>query len=169
MNILETERLSLQHLTAGDADFLIELLNDPSFIRNIGDRGVRTVQDAHAYVQNGPAASYAKNGFGLDLVILKDTGEPIGICGLIKRPTLDDVDIGYAFLPRHWSKGYAVEAASAVKQYAQDIIGLKRLVAIVDPLNLGSIRVLEKIGFTFEKMVKLSADDIELKLFACQF
>lgn len=169
MNTLETERLSLQHLTAGDAEFLIELLNDPSFIRNIGDRGVRTVQDAQAYVQNGPAASYAKNGFGLDLVILKDTGEPIGICGLIKRPTLDDVDIGYAFLPRYWSKGYAVEAASAVKQYAQAVIGLKRLVAIVDPLNLGSIRVLEKIGFTFEKMVKLSADDIELKLFACQF
>ncbi|HQX02358.1 MAG TPA: GNAT family N-acetyltransferase [Anaerolineales bacterium] len=169
MNTLETERLSLQHLTAGDAEFLIELLNDPSFIRNIGDRGVRTVQDAQAYVQNGPAASYAKNGFGLDLVILKDTGEPIGICGLIKRPTLDDVDIGYAYLPRYWSKGYAVEAASAVKQYAQEVIGLKRLVAIVDPLNLGSIRVLEKIGFTFEKMVKLSADDIELKLFACQF
>ena len=169
MNTLETERLSLQHLTAGDAEFLIELLNDPSFIRNIGDRGVRTVQDAHAYVQNGPAASYAKNGFGLDLVILKDTGEPIGICGLIKRPTLDDVDIGYAYLPRYWSKGYAVEAASAVKQYAQAVIGLKRLVAIVDPLNLGSIRVLEKIGFTFEKMVKLSADDIELKLLACQF
>ena len=169
MNTLETERLSLQHLTAGDAEFLIELLNDHSFIRNIGDRGVRTVQDAHAYVQNGPAASYAKHGFGLDLVILKDTGEPIGICGLIKRPTLDDVDIGYAFLPRYWSKGYAVEAASAVKQYAQAVIGLKRLVAIVDTLNLGSIRVLEKIGFTFEKMVKLSADDIELKLFACQF
>ena len=169
MNTLETERLSLQHLNAGDAEFLIELLNDPSFIRNIGDRGVRTVQDAQAYVQNGPVASYAKNGFGLDLVILKDTGEPIGICGLIKRPTLDDVDIGYAYLPRYWSKGYAVEAASAVKQYAQDVIGLKRLVAIVDPLNLGSIRMLEKIGFTFEKMVKLSADDIELKLFACQF
>ncbi len=169
MNTLETERLSLRHLSAGDAEFLIELLNDPSFIRNIGDRGVRTVQDAHAYVQNGPAASYAKNGFGLDLVILKGTGEPIGLCGLIKRPTLDDVDIGYAYLPRYWSKGYAVEAASAVKQYAQSVIGLKRLVAIVDPLNLGSIRVLEKIGFTFEKMVKLSADDIELKLFACQF
>ena len=169
MNTLETERLSLQHLNAGDAEFLIELLNDPSFIRNIGDRGVRTMQDAHAYVQNGPAASYAKNGFGLDLVILKDTGEPIGICGLIKRPTLDDVDIGYAYLPRYWSKGYAVEAASAVKQYAQDVIGLKRIVAIVDPLNLGSIRVLEKIGFTFEKMIKLSADDIELKLFAYQF
>jgi len=169
MNTLETERLSLRHLTAQDAEFLIELLNDPSFIRNIGDRGVRTVQDAQTYVQNGPAASYAKNGFGLDLVILKDTGEPIGLCGLIKRPTLDDVDIGYAYLPRYWSKGYAVEAASAVKQYAQNVIGLNRLVAIVDPLNLGSIRVLEKIGFTFEKMVKLSADDIELKLFACQF
>ena len=167
MNTLETERLSLRHLSANDANFLIELLNDPSFIQNIGDRGVRTVQDAQAYVQNGPAASYAKNGFGLDLVILKDTGEPIGICGLIKRAALDDVDIGYAFLPRHWSKGYAVEATSAVKQYAKDVIGLRRLVAIVDPLNAGSIRVLEKIGFTFEKMVKLSEDDIELRLFVC--
>ena len=169
MNTLETERLSVRHLSANDANFLIELLNDPSFIQNIGDRGVRTVQDAQAYVQNGPAASYAKNGFGLDLVILKDTGEPIGICGLIKRATLNDVDIGYAFLPRHWSKGYAVEAALAVKQYAKNIIGLNRIVAIVDPANSGSIRVLEKIGFTFEKMVKLSEDDIELKLFACQF
>jgi RimJ/RimL family protein N-acetyltransferase len=167
MNTLETERLSLRHLTAQDADFLIELLNDPSFIRNIGDRGVRTVQDAQAYVQNGPAASYTKNGFGLDLVILKDSGEPIGMCGLIKRPALEDVDIGYAYLPRYWSKGYAVEAASAVKQYAKDIIGLKRLVAIVDPTNAGSIRVLEKIGFTYEKMIKLSEDAIELKLFAC--
>ncbi len=167
MKVLKTERLVLQQLSTSDAEFLLELLNDPSFIQNIGDRGVRTVEDAHAYLQSGPAASYTKNGFGLNLVILKSTDEPIGICGLIKRDALDDVDIGYAFLPRHWSKGYAVESTLAVKKYARDVIGLNRLVAIVDPANARSIRVLEKIGFVYEKMVRLSQNDIDLKLFAC--
>lgn len=166
MKILETERLILRQFSAEDAEFILELLNEPSFIQNIGDRGVRTLEDARSYISNGPAASYAKNGFGLYLVLLKETNESIGMCGLIKRQELDDVDIGYAFLPKFWSKGYAVEAASAVKAYARDVIGLKRVVAITDPANAGSIRVLEKIGLRFEKMVRLSEDDIELKLFA---
>jgi RimJ/RimL family protein N-acetyltransferase len=140
-------------------------LNEPSFIRNIGDRGIRTIDGAISYILNGPVASYAKNGFGLYLVKLKETDESIGMCGLIKRDTLEDVDIGYAFLPKFWSKGFAVESAQAIKDYAKNVVGLKRLVAIVDPANEGSIRVLEKIGLTFEKMVKLSEDDIELKLF----
>jgi [ribosomal protein S5]-alanine N-acetyltransferase len=165
LTILETERLLLRHLSIEDADFILELLNEPSFIRNIGDRGVRTIDGANSYILNGPVASYAKNGFGLYLVKLKETDESIGMCGLIKRDTLEDVDIGYAFLPRFWSKGYAVESARAVKQYAKNAIGLNRIVAIVDPENEGSIRVLEKIGLQFEKMVKLSEDDIELKLF----
>ena len=148
-----------------DAEFILELLNEPSFIQNIGDRHVRTIDDARSYVVNGPMASYEKHGFGLCLVVLKETGESIGMCGLIRRNGLDDVDIGYALLPRFWSKGYAVEAAQAVKTYAKDVIGLKRLVAITDLANEGSIRVLEKIGLRYEKMVRLSADDIELKLF----
>lgn len=166
MTILETERLLLCQFSTEDADFILELLNEPSFIRNIGDRGVRTIIDANSYILNGPVASYAKNGFGLYLVKLKETNESIGMCGLIKRDTLEDVDIGYAFLPRFWSKGYAVEAAQATKEYAKNVIGLSRIVAIVDPENEGSIRVLEKIGLKFEKIVKLSEDDIELKLFA---
>ena len=165
MTVLETERLLLCQLSTEDADFILELLNEPSFIRNIGDRGVRTIDDANSYILNGPVASYAKNGFGLYLVKLKETDESIGMCGLIKRDTLEDVDIGYAFLPRFWSKGYAFESAQAVKEYAKNTIGLNRLVAIVDPENDGSIRVLEKIGLQFEKMVRLSEDDIELKLF----
>jgi [ribosomal protein S5]-alanine N-acetyltransferase len=165
LTILKTERLLLQHLSIEDADFILELLNEPSFIRNIGDRGVRTMEGANSYILNGPVASYAKNGFGLYLVKLKKTNESIGMCGLIKRDTLEDVDIGYAFLPKFWSKGYAVEAARTVKDYAKNAIGLNRIVAIVDPQNEGSIRVLEKIGLQFEKMVKLSEDDIELKLF----
>jgi [ribosomal protein S5]-alanine N-acetyltransferase len=140
-------------------------LNDPSFIQNIGDRNIKTLEDARSYIMNGPVTSYAKNGYGLYLVVLKETNEPIGMCGLIKRDGLEDVDIGYALLPKFWSRGYAIEAARATKQYAKDVIGLKRIVAIVDPANEGSIRVLEKLGLRYEKMIRLSADDIELKLF----
>ena len=165
MTVLETDRLSLRHLSSADAEFILELLNEPSFIRNIGDRGVRTIEAANSYILNGPVSSYAKNGFGLYLVKLKETDESIGMCGLIKRDTLQDIDIGYAYLPRFWSKGYAVEAAQAVKEYAKSVIGLHRMVAIVDLGNAGSIRVLEKIGLQFERMVRLSEDDIELKLF----
>jgi RimJ/RimL family protein N-acetyltransferase len=169
LNILETERLLLRQFSAQDAEFILQLVNEPSFIQNIGDRGVRTLEDARTYISNGPVASYAKNGFGLYLVALKEINEPIGMCGLIKRDTLDDVDIGYAFLPEFWGKGYAVEAARAVKNYARDVIGLKRIVAITDPANEGSIRVLEKIGLRFERRVRLSADDIELNLFVIDF
>lgn len=168
MKILETGRLLIRQLTVEDADFVLELLNDPSFIQNIGDRNVRTTEAAQAYVLNGPAASYARNGFGLSLVIRMETGESIGICGLSKRDELDDVDIGYAFLPRYWSKGYAVEAALGMKAYAKDRIGLERLVAIVDPANGSSVRVLEKIGMSCEKTIKLSAGDIDLKLFSIE-
>lgn len=166
IKILETERLLLRQFSVEDAGFILKLLNEPSFIQNIGDRGVRTIDDARTYILNGPVASYKKNGFGLYIVELKETGEPIGMCGLVKRDGLEHTDIGYALLPGFWSKGYAVEAARAVKEYARDVIGLHRLVAISDPANGGSIRVLERIGLKFEKMVRLSADDIELKLFA---
>ncbi len=164
MNILETERLALRQFIADDAAFVFELVNEPSFIQNIGDRNVRSLADAVNYLEKGPISSYARNGFGLYHVQLKESGESIGMCGLIKRDTLEDVDIGYAYLPKFWSNGYAVEAALAVKEQVRSL-GLKRLVAITDPDNAGSIRVLEKIGLTFEKMIRLSTDDIELKLF----
>ena len=168
MNILETERLILRQFSLHDAEFILSLLNEPSFIQNIGDRGVRNLEDARSYITRVPIASYEQNGFGLYLVELKESGEPIGMCGLIKRAGLEDVDIGYGFLPKYWSKGYAIESAMAVKEYAREVIGLKRLVAITDPENQGSIRVLEKIGLKFEKMVRLSDDDIELKLLAAE-
>ncbi len=165
---LKTDRLTLRQFELGDAHFILELLNEPSFIQNIGDRGVRTVVDAERYLANGPIASYARNGFGLLAVTLNETGETIGMCGLIKRDALDDVDIGYAFLPKFWSQGYAVESAQGVMKFAKEVVGLQRVVAIVDPANAGSVRVLERLGMTFEKMMKLSADDIDLKLFALE-
>ena len=163
---IQTERLVLRPFILSDANFILELLNEPSFIQNIGDRGVRTISDAERYLENGPISSYAKNGFGLLAVTLNETGEAIGMCGLIKREALEDVDIGYAFLPKFWSKGYAFESAQAVMKHAKENFRLRRVVAIVDPANEGSIRVLEKLGMSFEKMVKLSKDDIDLKLFS---
>ncbi len=163
---IKTERLTLREFAPNDAKFIVELLNEPSFIQNIGDPGVRTLSDAEKYLENGPISSYARNGFGLLAVTLNDTGQPVGMCGLIKRPTLEDVDIGYAFLPKFWSEGYALESAQAVISHAKDILDLKRVVAIVDPANARSIHLLEKVGMTFVKIVKLSEDDIDLKLFS---
>ena len=167
--VIETERLALRRLGAQDGRFMLGLLNQPSFLENIGDRGVRTIQQAEAYIANGAVASYEKNGFGLYLVVVKDTGEAAGICGLVKRDGLEDVDIGFAFLPAYWGQGYAVESAAAVKAFARDTVGLKRLVAITTPANRPSMRVLEKIGLSFEKTVRVAPDGEELNLFACQF
>jgi RimJ/RimL family protein N-acetyltransferase len=166
MKILETERLVIRHLKTDDTAFILELLNEPSFIRNIGDRKVRTEEDAKKYLLNGPIESYDKNGFGLFMVELKDTSVPIGMCGLIKRDNLPDADVGFAFLPKYWMKGYAFESASAVLKYAKETLGLKRILGIVNPDNAASIRVLEKLGLKFESMVKMPQDNFEIKLFA---
>ncbi len=167
MPVIETPRLVLRRLTVADAPFMLDLLNQPSFIENIGDRGARTLEQAATYIENGPVESYARYGFGLYLVVVRDLGEAAGLCGLVKRDGLDDVDLGFAFLPPYWKRGYAVESALAVKHYAGAVVGLKRLVAITAPTNWPSIRVLEKLGFAFEKMVRLTPDDGELKLFSC--
>ncbi|MCC6260793.1 MAG: GNAT family N-acetyltransferase [Anaerolineales bacterium] len=166
METIETERLVIRKFSPADAPFILELLNEPSFIKNIGDRNVRNLADAEKYILDGPTASYAKNGFGLCLVTLKATGVSMGMCGLIKREALENVDVGYAFLPRFWSKGYANEAVNATLNYGWQVAKLNRIVAITDPKNTASNRVLEKLGFAFEKMIKLKADDIDLKLYA---
>jgi RimJ/RimL family protein N-acetyltransferase len=168
-NILETERLILRRFTFEDAPFILELLNDSSFLRFVGDKGVRNLEDAKGYILNGPMASYERFGFGLWLVRLKATGESLGMCGLIKRDTLPDVDIGFAFLPRFWGLEYAVEAAAAVRDYGRDVRGLKRLVAITDRVNKGSIRVLEKTGLRFERMIAFHEGEPESRLFGLDF
>jgi len=164
LSILDTERLSLRSITLEDAAFIVELLNDPTFLRFVGDKGVRTVDEAREYIATGPLASYARNGFGLWLVELKASRVPVGICGLLKREALNDVDLGFAFLPRYRSNGYAYESASEVLRYAREVLRIKRIVAITNSDNAGSIRVLEKIGMSFEQMIRLSADELEVKL-----
>jgi RimJ/RimL family protein N-acetyltransferase len=166
MIVVETERLVLRHFTAGDAEFIARLVNEPSFLKFIGDRGVRTLDDARAYILNGPVASYERFGFGLNRVELKESGVPIGMCGLLKRDSLEDPDIGYAFLPEFWSRGYAGESAAAVLSLARQTFGLKRLLAVVNADNESSIRLLERIGFRYERMVGLADDEPAVKLFA---
>ena len=169
MIVLETERSVLRQLSTADAEFMLDLLNQPSFIRNIGDRGVRTVEEAEQYILKGPVDSYERYGFGLYLVELKESGVPIGISGLIKRDALPDVDIGFAFLPQFWSKGYATESASAVLSYGRDLLGLKRIVAIAAQDNEGSINVLEKIGLRFEGLIIWPDDEEEIALYSVDF
>jgi len=166
--VLETERLLLTQLADRDAEFILGLLNEPSFIRNIGDRGVRTTGDAQRYINDGPVQSYARYGFGLLRVGLRNDDSPIGICGVLKRDTLPDPDLGFSLLPAHWSKGYAHEAASAVMRQARAGLGLGRIVAITAIDNDPSIRLLGKLGFRFERMIRLGDDATELRLFASE-
>jgi RimJ/RimL family protein N-acetyltransferase len=166
MHVLDTERLTLRRLSVDDAPFMLDLLNEPSFLRFIGDRGVRTLDDARRYLMTGPLASYDQFGFGLYLVSITATQAPIGMCGLLKRPTLNDVDLGFAMRPAHWGQGYAFEAARAVMDHETHVHGLSRIVAITNPDNHSSIRVLTKLGMTFERLVQLSPEGSELKLFA---
>ena len=169
MIVLETDRLVLRRLTLNDAPFIVELLTDPAFLRYIGDRGVKDQQSARQYLLKGPIASYEKFGFGLYLVFLKESGDPIGICGLLKRDTLSDVDVGFAFLPAHRKMGYAAESAAAVLAHGKNALGLKRIVAITSPDNAASISVLEKIGLRFEGMTRLGDDPREVRLFGIGF
>ena len=167
MILLETERLTLAHLsTEADAEFILRLLNEPSFLQYIGDKGVRTPDDARQYIISGPAKSYHENGFGLYRVALKGNDSPIGISGLIKRDTLPEPDIGFAFLPKYWNCGYALESAVAVMKYAREVLHIERILAITTPDNQASAKLLAKIGLKFERLIRLTSDSPEVKLFS---
>ena len=164
--LLETDRLSLRYLTTQDAGFLLDVFNDPAFIRFVGDRNIRTVDHAIEFLLKNTFESYRRHGFGHFVVIRKSDGIAIGICGFVKRDALEDVDIGFSLLPPFRSQGYAFEAASAVMAYGRDTLGFHRIVAIASPDNDLSIRLLKRLGLTFERMVKLSETGEALSLFA---
>jgi RimJ/RimL family protein N-acetyltransferase len=165
MFTLTTERLILRNFAPSDAEFILRLLNEPSFIHFIGDKGVRNLDDARQYILNGPIASYDKNGFGLYLVGLRVDNTPVGMCGLLKRESLQDVDIGFAFLPEFWNKGYALEAANAVMVYGKDVLKLPRIVAITNKDNHASAKLLNRIGLRFDRLMALDGDRDETRLF----
>jgi RimJ/RimL family protein N-acetyltransferase len=163
---LKTARLSIRPFTLDDAAFILRLLNEPSFIENIADKGVRDLEGARSYLRDGPLASYARHGFGLWRVGLAGAGTPIGMAGVLKRDYLDDIDIGYALLPEFCGAGYALEATSAVLTYARSRVGARRVVAIVADHNERSIKLLHKLGFEDEGTVRIPGDSEDLLLLA---
>lgn len=162
IKILETERLCLRELNLSDVAFIIELLNTPNWLAYIGDKKVKTKTDAKKYLKEGPLKSYRDNGFGLWMVQLKNSNIPIGMCGLINRETLDDIDIGFALLPEYVRMGYGFEIADATMNYAKSNLNLKKIVGITDPENKASIELLKKIGLRFEKIIEYSDDKTAL-------
>jgi RimJ/RimL family protein N-acetyltransferase len=161
--ILETERLTLSLVRATDAPFILKLLNDPTFIQHIRYEGIHTLDEARAHIRVKYTCSYQTNGFGMYLVTLKSSSEQVGLCGIVKRDALDCPDIGYAFLAEHSGKGYASESANAVMQYGVHNLGIGRIVGITSIHNHGSIKILEKVGLVFSKMI--STEDGETMLF----
>jgi len=164
--VIETERLLLRRLVPGDAAFMLGLLNDPDWIRFIGDRGVRSIDAAREYLISGPIAMYGLEGFGLYRVEQKIDAQPVGVCGLIKRPELADADLGFAFMPQSRGRGYGVEAARATLDHGLGPLGMRRIVAITSPDNDDSMRLLERIGMRFERRAVLFEGDDEVNLFA---
>jgi len=157
--ILETERLILRELSIDDAEFILTLLNTPGWLEYIGDKNVRTLEDAKSYLEKGPIKSYKENGFGLWLTSLKNNSTPIGMCGLVNRESLKDIDIGFALLPEYSKLGYGYEIAYATINYANHVLRIDKVVAITDSNNLPSIKLLNKIGLQFEKTLNLSEND----------
>jgi RimJ/RimL family protein N-acetyltransferase len=166
---LETARLSLRRLGLDDAAFVVALLNEPSFRENIGDRGVRNIDDAHRYLRDGPLAMYAHHGYGLWHVTRKSDGAGIGMCGLLKRDSLPDADLGYAYFPAYWGQGYALEAAEATLLHGAKTFGLRRVLGVVSAGNMASIRLLEKAGMRFERMHAMDPGEPEVCLYARDF
>ena len=166
MNIIETNRLILRKFIIDDAGFVLELLNSPSWLKYIGDRNVKNLEDAKNYISDKLISSYIKNGFGLYEIILKKDNIPVGMCGLIKRDTLENIDLGFALSPVFTGNGYAFEAAFATLNYAKTVLKLERIIAITTTENKNSIKLLEKLKFVFEKMVRLSNEEEELMLFS---
>jgi RimJ/RimL family protein N-acetyltransferase len=162
---LQTDRLIVRPITLDDAPFILTLLNEPSFLRYIGDKQVRNLEDARQYILNGPVASYERHGFGLCLMELRESHTPVGMCGILKREELPEPDIGFALLPDFCNKGLAFEAATAVLTDARERLKLKRILAITSLDNDASINLLERLGFRFERIMELSADREPVKLF----
>ena len=161
--ILQTNRLTLREFTVDDAPFILELLNDPAWIKFIGDRGVRTLDDAKTYIVDRLQKSYTEHGFGMWLVAENET--PIGTCGLLKRDYLDDLDMGIAFLPAWRGRGYAYEAAKAVMEYGKEALNLKRLLAFILVGNEKSVKLLERLGMQYERNFNIPGDDADLELY----
>jgi RimJ/RimL family protein N-acetyltransferase len=157
-NTYDTARLTLTPLTLNHDAFIITLLNSPGWLRFIGDRKVKTADDAKAYITKIVNSTQFKYW----VAKLKDTGEPIGVITLIERDYLPHPDIGFAFLPAYAKMGYAFEGADAVMHGLALAMGLSRLLAITLRDNVGSIGLLKKLGFVFDREMERDGEVLEV-------
>lgn len=164
--IIDTKRLYLRELTLGDSEFVYKLVNTPKWIKFIGDRKINSIKDSEKYLTKGPLKSYTQNGFGMWLIVLKHSLIPIGICGILKREFINDLDIGFAMLPKYENNGYGYEAANATLTFAKHKLKISRIVGFTLDYNNHSINLLNKLGFKFEKMIRLPNNDENMALFA---
>lgn len=164
--MLTTDRLTLAEFTTADSAFILRLVNTPSWIKYIGERDVSNIAEAEQYLLEGPIKSYRDHGFGFYGMKLRSTGKPIGMCGLIKRDDMKEIDLGFALLPEFEGQGYALEAARAVLEYAAEKLGLVRLIAFTLPNNLRSISLLKRLGFSYEESMLYGTEKEEVDVFS---
>jgi len=169
LRIIETERLNLRYLTPEDGEFILELLNEPDWIKYIGDRGIRTIESAKTYIEDGPMAMYKEHGIGLYAVELKSSATPIGVCGLIQRDFLKDVDLGFGFLAKYRGQGYAHEAAQATLSYGVEELEYRRIAGFTSLDNEKSANLLQKLGMKDEGKIRYASTADYVKLFAVEF
>ena len=169
IKILETDRLTLRHLTVEDAEFIVTLLNEPDWIKYIGDRDIRTDEDAKKYIKQGPMTMYDEHGIGLYLIELKENAQPIGLCGLLHRDFLKDLDLGFALLSKYWGKGYAFEAAQGTLTYGAEMLGHSRIVGFTSLDNEKSANLLQKLGMKDEGTIKYTSTSEDVRLFAIDY
>jgi RimJ/RimL family protein N-acetyltransferase len=160
-----TERLNIREFKASDGEFILELVNTPGWLEFIGNRGITNIEEAQLYLLTGPMNHCLQHGYGLYRVSISEGDVPIGMCGLIKRETLEHTDLGFAFLPQFANKGYALEAAEKVLQVAASQFQLKTIDAITLPSNKTAIRLLEKLNFNYLNPIQLKGDDDVLRLY----
>ena len=165
-NIANTKRLSLRKIDLNDADFMLELLNDKTFINSINNRNIRDIEQAKTYIQEKMLISYRLHKYGMYIVEITETQERIGVCGLVFRDQFEYPDIGYAYLQRYHGKGYAKEAAFALLEYIKGEKEFKKILAICQAQNLASISVIEAMGFNYEKIVRLDGEDKDLNYYS---
>ena len=166
MNVISTDRLLINRITLDDAGFILKLINDKDWIKNIGDKGIRTIEETEEYIRTRFLKAYDEVGFGFYSLILKSDQQIIGIAGLVDREGIDHIDIGYGMLPEFRGKGYAFEATKAIYDYGYEELKLKKIVAIVNPDNTSSIKLLSKLGLEFERMIRFPDEEIDIMLFS---
>jgi len=165
LKIVQSDRLMIRPMTLDDAAFIFRLVNEPSWLENIGDRQVHSLADAERFIREKVLAFYQSHGFGMYVIESRSTGVAIGVCGIVVRESLPGADLGFALLPEFWGQGFALEAASAVVSYAYHELRLPPLLAITSQRNARSCRLLEKLGFEYQGLVRLTPDGEELRLY----